>query len=139
MVDDSEPDTRKSVGELAASLKFGNARIRRERAIAMKRTDPLPVGRCSLCGGYNGELYAFAGTLCSACYDRGVNNGGQMKVLYLTLKPGTCDACYRFVGKRYVVNPRACNKCLQRIARRNKFDCRPAQQPPQPGRLRTRV
>ena len=117
-------------GEEGQRIKEAHARKFASQMI--QNTKPLSGGVCDVCCVHAERLVPQAYGGCRRCALKIVNKGSGNQRVFLqkkyhfgtvieTIKEWRCDICLEVSGVEYLVNPRTCESCFNRIAKRHKF------------------
>lgn len=91
-------------------------------AVSIKRSRPLPKGRCQSCGGYYERLVPVQMKICKKCALKFFNNAGFLRVVQGPIfEEWYCDNCLGKCWMPMVVNPYICGSCSKKIGRRHQF------------------
>lgn len=82
----------------------------------MKKTQPLPRGRCGLCDRDMETLYPILVDLCKICAGNVPERGGRLIRVkrYFMNDLGECLRCHRMVPKIYLMNVEVCLLCMRK-------------------------
>lgn len=104
----------------AMKKAFGKQRMRKQQ--------PLPCGRCQLCGNHDDNLFPDVLRACKKCcikIRRNVNNvtiiSSDHVPKFSTRTIPVCDICYVKSRLAWKLNPFMCKKCNNKIGRRARL------------------
>jgi hypothetical protein len=111
---DSEGNEIKDLGK--------KSRVLGQMAEGMRKTNPLPKGRCNCCGNYEDRLAPLVVSCCKNCAQRFLKNGGSLKIMKQDFRENYCDMCFGKSWRKITINPFMCQKCAYKMARRYKSE-----------------
>jgi len=101
-----------------------NSQDRVTRAVAegIKGNNPLPKGRCNVCGREEDKIVPVVMKACITCVNKFMARGGGLKVVNKITCEYFCDYCGVKTFNVFEINPFLCNACTGRLGKFHKFE-----------------
>lgn len=102
--------------------KKSKYRVTRALAENVKANNPLPEGRCNLCGRIEERLIPVTMKICISCCNKFIQRGGGLRIIRKNNEEYFCDNCMARSFINFYVNPVICQICANKIGKTHRME-----------------
>ncbi|MCH7759966.1 hypothetical protein IIA15_00975 [candidate division TA06 bacterium] len=95
-------------------------RVTRTVAEGIKANKRPDKGSCNFCSTEAERLNPIQMACCVNCVSKYMRHGKGLEILKVETKSFLCDRCFCHGFKRFFINPKICDRCLQKLGKRHK-------------------